>query len=294
MALSEVGLLKRDIRLGGGWVSLELAPAFSQAVAFLFPPGDDRPGPSGSTGPAARYVLTATGSGSGTALVREGITILSVSSVEAAAVHLVDRISYDVVDAVHDGLVLHAALVAKGGRGLILPAASGSGKSTLAAWLVRRGFDYGSDELAYTPFDSSVFYPFERPINLKQQARERTNAIFGFSADLYRDPQRCLPSPPVDFIASGAFGPGRIHGGVNIAAVVFPRFTPERGFKLQPVSKGRAGLEWMRHLLNARNLPGHGFSEMSRLARVLPAYLLEYDSFDQLGAVFEELVTGGA
>lgn len=37
-------------------------------------------------------------------------------------------------------------------------------------------------------------------------------------------------------------------------------------------------------LVNARNLPRHGASEVVRLAREIPAYSLSYSGFEQLGA----------
>lgn len=67
-------------------------------------------------------------------------------------------------------LHLHAACVAREGRGLVLVAPSGGGKSTLAAGLVRRGWSYLSDEaVAILPGSRTVF-GFPRPIALKGDA----------------------------------------------------------------------------------------------------------------------------
>jgi hypothetical protein len=42
--------------------------------------------------------------------------------------------------------------------------------------------------------------------------------------------------------------------------------------------------------LNARNLPGAGFSEIGALARTAPAFVLHYGDFDQLDGVVNVLV----
>ena len=38
----------------------------------------------------------------------------------------------------------------------------------------------------------------------------------------------------------------------------------------------------MQSLVNARNLPGYGFSEVSYLARIARGYAYKYDSFTQI------------
>lgn len=290
MAISDPhSLQKREIRLGTASVSLEYEPAFAGLISFLFPHAENCAEQQGSGIQAAKYTLLSERASGEVIFSRNGAAGMRISSGEAAATHIMDRVCYDLVDACSDGLVLHAAMVAKNGRGLILPASSGSGKSTLTAWLVREGFEYGSDELVYAPFGVKAFNPFGRPINLKQRARQRTDSIFGFSEALYQDRDEVVSSPPVDFISSKVFGPGRILGAVVPTAVIFSKFTPDAENSFHKISKGRAGLEWMQHLLNARNLSQHGFSEIAGLARILPAYFLAYSSLNQITGIFEKL-----
>jgi HprK-related kinase A len=67
----------------------------------------------------------------------------------------------------HQYLIVHAAVVERGGRALILPAPPGSGKSTLCAALVARGWRLLSDELAMIDAQTRDVVPLPRPISLK-------------------------------------------------------------------------------------------------------------------------------
>jgi hypothetical protein len=67
-------------------------------------------------------------------------------------------------------LVLHGAAVARE-RATLLLGAGGSGKSTLCCELVRRGWNYLSDELALVELTSGRVAPFHRAILLKPRSR---------------------------------------------------------------------------------------------------------------------------
>jgi len=67
----------------------------------------------------------------------------------------------------HQYLVIHAAVVERGGRAAILPAPPGSGKSTLCAGLVNRGWRLLSDELALYDLATGLIHGMARPVNLK-------------------------------------------------------------------------------------------------------------------------------
>lgn len=56
------------------------------------------------------------------------------------------------------------------------------------------------------------------------------------------------------------------------------------------MTKAQTGLALMQCLINARNLPGHGFTEISRLAQTVPAYTMRYPGFEQVGEMVERLL----
>jgi HprK-related kinase A len=70
----------------------------------------------------------------------------------------------------HQYLIVHAAVVERNGRAVVMPAPQGSGKSTLCAALVARGFRLLSDELALIDIERNCVVPLPRPISLKNQS----------------------------------------------------------------------------------------------------------------------------
>ena len=70
----------------------------------------------------------------------------------------------------HQYFMLHAAILEKNGKALILPAPPGSGKSTLCALLNHSGWRLLSDEFALFDLKTHVLQPLVRPIALKNQS----------------------------------------------------------------------------------------------------------------------------
>ena len=69
---------------------------------------------------------------------------------------------------------------------------------------------------------------------------------------------------------------------LNKSLIIFPRYQRHRSFECHLLSKARIGLALMEHLINARNLLGHGLAEAARIAGCIPAYRMNYFSFEQL------------
>ncbi len=149
----------------------------------------------------------------------------------------------------HQYLVIHAAVVEKHGRALILPGLPGSGKSTLSAALTGRGgWRLLSDELTLIDPKTGCVHANPRPISLKNASIERIRSYL---------PQAVL-SPPVHDTVKGTVAhlrPPResVLAQTNDAipgAIVFPRF--EKGAKLQLSEIGQ-GDTFMRMADNAFN-----------------------------------------
>jgi hypothetical protein len=67
-----------------------------------------------------------------------------------------------------DAAPLHAASVALGGKGVLLPGGKGSGKSTLALRLAQEGGTYYGDEVAFIRFSDRKLEAFPKAVTLKE------------------------------------------------------------------------------------------------------------------------------
>ncbi len=70
----------------------------------------------------------------------------------------------------HQFLIVHAAVIERGGAAVILPAPPGSGKSTLCAGLIHSGWRLLSDELTLIGMHDGLIWPLCRPVSLKNES----------------------------------------------------------------------------------------------------------------------------
>lgn len=177
------------------------------------------------------------------------------------------------------GLLFHAAGLACRGRGILLPGGIGAGKTTLTVWLVTTlGLDYLTDEMVFVPCGTETMQPFTRPLNLKAPAR----AVLKDVVDFEKGGASILRGAYSDLISPLLLNPADIVREPGLDVIIFPRYLPEAPAEFCPLSKAQAGLTLMECLVNARNLPDHGFPEVVRLARAVPAYRMHYADFGQV------------
>ena len=84
---------------------------------------------------------------------------------------LVGAVNQLALDAEPGLLHLHAGVVARSGRCVIVSAKSGTGKSVLTAQLVNRGWDYLTDETAALSADGMTITGFHKPLTIKRGGR---------------------------------------------------------------------------------------------------------------------------
>lgn len=215
-------------------------------------------------------------------LYRDGDMRYEGDSAGVAAEILLGDSCYHLADRSQGGLLFHAATLSWQGRAVMLPGTIGAGKTTLAAWLLCQGFDYLTDELVFIVHDDTAVQALARPLNFKCAGRAVWQSLLPPATDL----SDLLGSTTTDLVPPEWFNPQPTLAGpprpTPLNLIIFPRFQPNAEFNLHLLTKAQAGLELMQCLVNARNLPGHGFDDISRLARAVPAYRLTYAGFDQL------------
>jgi hypothetical protein len=158
-------------------------------------------------------------------------------------------------------LLIHAATVSVGGRGVMLAGASGSGKSTLAAALVAKGADYLCDEFAIVDPTDLRLIPFPKALCVKAGS-------FGLVRDLGLPlwSRRCHVKAfkgRVGYVSPANLQPAS--EPVPLATVIFPRFTacPQpRAFR---VGRGQAVFNLAAAMLNRADFPGEATDLAERL-----------------------------
>ena len=182
------------------------------------------------------------------------------------------------------GLVLHAASAAWLGQGLLFPGRSGTGKTTVAAFLTHHSFRYLSDELTYVAEGSLVIEALNRPLKIKRTGLEvlRRHLVLDavLSERLAGTDDVLLPIDSSEHVPTSS---------VPIAVVIFPRYSEGANFSLEPLTPAQSGLRFMECLLNARNLSGHGFAEVTRLAATVSAFEMRFAGLDQVAAILPTL-----
>lgn len=207
------------------------------------------------------------------------------SSAADAARVLQESTSYALAAASVNGLLMHAGAVSLGGRAVLLPGTSGSGKTTLAARLLLGGFAFLTDELALVLHESRRVLALPRPLNVKAAGRDAVAGLGdaqGWSS--LTSTVTTLLQPPAARVLD------TIADEQRLVAVVFPRYRTGMTPRLSPLSRSESGLRLMGCLLNARNLPEHGFPAVSAFARLVPAYALEYGDATEAGKYVEEVI----
>jgi len=273
----------RFVAFGGSRIRIDYGgPVAAEIVDFLFRDTHDHERPD----------LQATfhieeGSAEPPLTIRRDDEVLYRGADPAVAARVLqESTSYSLAAGSTGGILMHAAAASRDGRVLMFPGTSGAGKTTLTAWLIASGFAYLTDELALVRDQTRTVEALTRPLNVKPTgvgALPPGSDEGGGWAQM-RSPVSLLRRPPLASVAR-ADEPSPV-----LTAIVFPRYDATAGARLEPVAAARAGLRLMGCLLNARNLPEHGFPDVAALARDVPSYELTYGAFDAAEPLLFDLV----
>lgn len=192
----------------------------------------------------------------------------------------------------HQYVALHAAVLEREGRALVLPAPSGSGKSTLCAGLAFRGWRLLSDELTVIDPQRWLILPVPRPISLKNASigiiREFVPQV-RFS-EVVDDTTKgsvahCRPAPEAVARAEEPARPGWL---------VVPRYEPGAAPRLEPLPKARALMAAVDSAFNFNIQRRRGFEVLSRLVTQSDCYQFTYSRLQDAVAVFDALAAEAA
>lgn len=187
-------------------------------------------------------------------------------------------------------MLLHAGVVAWGGRAVVMPAIPGSGKSTLTAALMCHGFRLLSDEFGVVDLDSGELCPMVRPVALKNAsieviARFWPSAILGPVFDKTRKGRVAHLAPSADSVAH------RLRR-VAPALILFPQYRRGAALKLEHVDTLTAFGKLCVNSFNYEFLGPRSFDAVSRLVRQCDIRRLEYSDLGEAVDVIKHLVDG--
>lgn len=187
----------------------------------------------------------------------------------------------------HRYLVIHAAVLERNGRALILPAPPGSGKSTLCAALAMRGWRLLSDELALANPDNLSIAPMCRPLSLKN---ESIRIIQDFEPLV-------VMGPPAFDTSKGTVGhmrapEGSVARGAETAApawIVFPQFVSGAPAQLTPHARADAFMKIAANTFNYSMLGLRGFEMVGDLVDRCACHEFSYGDLSEAIGVFDTL-----
>lgn len=190
----------------------------------------------------------------------------------------------------HQYLILHAAVLERGGRALILPAPSGSGKSTLCAGLVFRGWRLLSDELALICPHQGNLVPNPRPVSLKNQSIQ---VMQKFAPEMQLGSQVEETSKGV--VAHFAAPPSAVQQALHRARpgwVVMPRYVSGHPTRLRPLERAHGLMKLVENAFNYPVFGAQGFEMLASLVDQSPCYSFEYSNLDEAAELFNRLADG--
>lgn len=192
----------------------------------------------------------------------------------------------------HAHLTLHAAILERGGRALILPAPSGSGKSTLCAGLAFGGWRLLSDELALLCPQERNFRPNPRPISLKNESIEVVRD-FAPEAEI-----GSLVHETLKGVVAHLRPPARSVEAADQRAepswIVMPRFVPGAPAALTPLPRARALMLLVENAFNYDVFGAEGFELLASVVDRSRCLAFEYSNLSEAVALFDRLSTGEA
>jgi HprK-related kinase A len=192
----------------------------------------------------------------------------------------------------HSYLIIHAAVLERHGRAVLLPAPPGSGKSTLCAALVTRGWRLLSDEMTLVRLEDGAVLPLPRPVSLKN---ESIGVIRAYAPD-------AVLSTPVENTNKGTIAHlkapeasiARAFEPARPAFIVFPRYEAQAATSLAPLGKARAFMSVAENAFNYPVLGVRGFTALGSLIDATQAFEFRYSQLDEAVQLFERLAKEGA
>jgi len=186
-------------------------------------------------------------------------------------------------------LVLHAAVLARSGRAVILPGFPGAGKSTLCASMCHiDDWQLFSDELAIIEPTDAHLIAHPRPISLKNTSIDLVSAFPGARlGPRFHDTRKGTVAhaavPPASIVAAETHArPGWM---------VFPKFERDTPTMIEEITRAEAFTLIQQQSFNQERLGDVGFDTLCQLLSQTPCYCITYGSTAAGLSAINQIVT---
>jgi HprK-related kinase A len=187
---------------------------------------------------------------------------------------------------VHRWVVLHAAVVERGGRAMIMPAPPGSGKSTLCAALALAGWRLFSDEFGLVDPTTGQVSAVPRPVSLKNQSiavirNRHPGVVMSPEREDVEGARFVHMRPPTDSVR-------RMGERARPGWVVLPRYVAGEKTSFEKQPRARILMQLADQSFNYNYLGPQGFRCVTELIRDSECYALRYSDLNEAIAVLDQ------
>lgn len=184
-------------------------------------------------------------------------------------------------------LILHAAVIEKNNKAVIMPGQPGAGKSTLCSALINRGWRLLSDELTLISLKNGDIYPISRPVNLKNESIDiikgfEPSSIFSNKANDTHKGTVSLLKPPTSSVARA-----------NITAtpklIVLPKYKAQSELTINNMDEKELFFSLINNSFNYNVLGVEGFNATIKLINQVQSMQLEYSNLNDAIDLFNQL-----
>ena len=184
--------------------------------------------------------------------------------------------------------LLHAAVVVKGRKGILISGRSGSGKSSLSlALMYRHGYQYLTDEIACWDTYTEKIVAYPKAIMLKEQGLLRFQQTYPKLHTRMWDSKRF--SQKVCFFNPTQKSPSRVRKTAKIRRVIFPRYRDRERLLVSPLPKAQALLRLQKERFDSIGFGQGDFNALSGLLRDTSVSKILYHNVFEAADMIDQL-----
>lgn len=180
-------------------------------------------------------------------------------------------------------LLLHAAVVERDGKALVLTGVSGAGKSTLAALLSLRGWRLMGDEFALLDPATGLLHAFPRLVSLKNASVATVAAEV--PADRLGPMLEGTPKGTIRHLVPDAAALAAMDAPARPALILFPSFGYDSATR--DVAQSEVFVRLTQASTNYVAMGERGFDALTALVQGVPARAIDYPDTDSAIALVE-------